>query len=62
VAIRHADLWGSRDQFITKIYQDIWERKLPVNFFQPILIDHPLSMDGGDLLDVYGALFQENES
>ncbi|MCH5550779.1 hypothetical protein L6227_15985 [Pseudomonas syringae pv. syringae] len=62
VAIRYAKRWGSRDQFIAKIYQDIWERKLPVNFFRPILIDRPLSTDGGDLLEAYGTLFQEKES
>lgn len=62
VAIRYAERWGRRDQFISKIYQDIWERKLPANFFKPILIDHPLSTDDGDLLKVYGALFQEKES
>ena len=62
VAIRYAERWGARDQFIARIYQDIWERKLLINFFKPILIDHPLSLDGGDLLAVYGALFREKES
>jgi hypothetical protein len=62
LAIKYAERWGRRDQFISKIYQDIWERKLPINFFKPILIDHPLSTDDGDLLKVYGTLFQEKES
>ncbi|WP_248799653.1 hypothetical protein [Pseudomonas sp. MWU13-2105] len=62
VAIRYAKRWGSRDQFIAKIYQDIWGRRLPVDFFKPILIDHPFSKDDGDLLKAYGALFQEKES
>lgn len=62
VAIRHAKLWGHRDQFIAKIYQDIWDRKLVVNFLQPILIDRPLSTEGGDLLEVFSELFQETAS
>lgn len=62
VAERYASRHGARDQFIAKIYQDIWERKLAVSFFKPILIDHPLSTDAGDLLNVFGALFQEQES
>ncbi|MCP2024270.1 UNVERIFIED_ORG: hypothetical protein J2Y76_005185 [Pseudomonas reinekei] len=61
IAIQYGARWGNRDQFLAKIYQDIWERKLPVNFFKPILIDHPLHTDGGDLLTVYGAFFQELE-
>lgn len=61
LAIGYAHRWarGSRDQFIAKIYQDIWQRKLPVNFFEPILIDNPLSTDGTDLLVAYRALFRE---
>lgn len=58
VAIRYAKCWASRDQFIAKIYQDIWQRKLLVNFLKPILIDQPLDMEGGDLLQIYASLFQ----
>ncbi|AKA83568.1 hypothetical protein VO64_3022 [Pseudomonas synxantha] len=49
--------WGRRDLFLTKIYKDIWERKLPVSLFDPILIDHPLVTDAPDVLRVYSSLF-----
>lgn len=49
--------WGAPSQFTARFYQDIWERRLKVNFFQPILIDHPLETEGGDLLQVYDSLF-----
>ncbi|MFV3368846.1 hypothetical protein ACNFH5_11815 [Pseudomonas sp. NY15435] len=62
VAIKYGAHWGSRDQFLAKIYQDIWERKLPVNFFKPILIDHPLCCERKDLFSVYGELFEEFEA
>jgi hypothetical protein len=62
VAIEYAKRWGNRDQFIAMIYRDIWERKLPVDFFRPILIDQPFTPDGGDLLEVYGSLFLERDS
>lgn len=58
---RYGARWGKRGQFIARLYQDIWERKLPVNFFKPILIDHPLNTDGGDLLAAYDSFFQEVE-
>lgn len=57
LAINYAKKWGSLDQFIAKFYQDIWSRKIPVNFFKPILIDHVLSTDGGDLLKEFGTIF-----
>jgi len=60
VAIKYGARWGKRDQFIARIYQDIWNRKLSLNFFSPILIDHPLSTDGGDLFSIYGSLFEES--
>lgn len=62
VALEYGARWGAPDQFIARIYQDIWERRLIVNFLKPFLIDHPLDTDGGDLLDVYGSLFQEQAS
>lgn len=62
IALEYGRHWGSPDQFIARIYQDIWERRLPVNFFKPFLIDHPLETDGGDLLEVYGRLFEEHDS
>ena len=60
VAIKYGARWGFRDQFIARFYQDIWDRKLSVNFFNPIHIDHPVSTDGGDLFSVYGSLFEES--
>lgn len=59
VAISYGNRWGARDEFITRIYQDIWERKLRVNLFEPILIDHPLNTEDKDVLDVYGECFLE---
>ncbi len=59
VAISYGKRWGARDEFITRIYQDIWERKLRVNLFEPILIDHPLNTEDKDVLDVYGECFLE---
>ncbi|ENL6833776.1 transposase [Pseudomonas aeruginosa] len=60
VAIRYGARWGARDKFLSKIYKDIWERKLLVDLFRPILIDHPLEMQSRDALDVYGHLFSES--
>lgn len=62
VALDYGKRWGSPDQFIARIYQDIWDRRLAVDFSKPILIDHPLETDGDDLLEVYSSLFQEHES
>lgn len=62
VAIQYGARWGFRDQFLARIYQDIWNRKLAVNLFKPILIDHPLSRSEQDLLSVYGGLFEEFEA
>ncbi|MCY1461723.1 hypothetical protein D9M71_794070 [compost metagenome] len=61
VAIEYGARWGFRDQFIAKIYQDIWDRKLLIDFTEPILIDHPFSVSGGDLLTVHGSLFEESD-
>lgn len=54
--------WGDPRQFTARFYQDIWEGRLKVNFFQPILIDQPLETQGGDPLQVYGSLFEEKSS
>jgi hypothetical protein len=62
IALEYGARWGARDQFIARIYQDIWERRLLVNFFKPILIDHPFETEGGDLLEAYGCLFEERAS
>ncbi|WP_236043006.1 hypothetical protein [Pseudomonas arcuscaelestis] len=62
VAKQYAADWGTRDQFICKIYQDIWHRHLPVSLLDPILIDQPLSTSGPDALSVYASLFEESAS
>lgn len=62
VTRKYGERWGKRDQFIARFYQDIWERKLPINFFKPILIDHALSIEGGDLLAAYSSWFEESDS
>jgi hypothetical protein len=59
VAIEYGARWGFRDQFIAKIYQLIWDRKLQVDFSEPILIDRPLITGGCDLLQEFGSLFEE---
>lgn len=57
VALKYGKRWGRRDLFLTKIYKDIWDRKLPVSLFDPILIDHPLVTDAPDVLQIYGSLY-----
>ncbi|MHB9359616.1 PDDEXK family nuclease [Pseudomonas amygdali pv. morsprunorum] len=57
VALMYGQRWGRRDLFLTKIYKDIWERKLSVSLFDPVLIDHPLVTDAPDVLQVYSSLF-----
>lgn len=59
VAIEHSARWGFRDQFIAKIYQDIWDRRLLVDFSEPILIDRPLVTGGCDLLQEFASFFDE---
>ncbi|AVX92657.1 transposase (plasmid) [Pseudomonas koreensis] len=59
VAIEYGARWGLRDQFIAKIYQDIWDRKLLVDFSEPILIDRPLVTGGCDLLHEFKSFFEE---
>lgn len=59
MAIDYGTRWGFRDQFIAKIYQLIWDRKLQVDFSEPILIDRPLITGGCDLLQEFGSLFEE---
>ncbi|MNJ64833.1 hypothetical protein D3C77_608140 [compost metagenome] len=59
VAIEYSARWGLRDQFIAKIYQDIWDRRLLVDFSEPILIDRPLVTGGCDLLQEFCSLFKE---
>lgn len=58
VASRYSSRWGCRDQFIAKIYQDIWHRKLLIDFEEPILIDRPLIAEGCDLLQALGSFFE----
>lgn len=59
VAIEHGARWGFRDQFIAKIYQDIWDRKLLIDFNESILIDRPLVTGGCDLLQEFSSLFEK---
>ncbi|MCY1444682.1 hypothetical protein D9M71_611660 [compost metagenome] len=59
--VEYGKRWGKREQFIARFYQDVWNRKLAVNLFEPLLIDHPLSSECQDLLSVYGMLFEESE-
>lgn len=59
MAIEHSARWGFRDQFIAKIYQDIWDRKLLVDLNEPILIDRPLITGGRDLLQEFSSFFEE---
>ncbi|WP_010222742.1 hypothetical protein [Pseudomonas donghuensis] len=59
VAIEYSARWGLRDQFIAKIYQDIWDRRLLVDFSEPILIDRPLVTGGCDLLQEFSSFFEE---
>ncbi|WP_150728285.1 transposase [Pseudomonas fluorescens] len=61
IAIKYGARWGFRDQFLARIYQDIWNRDLLVSLFEPILIDHPLNSEERDLLSIYGSLFEEVE-
>lgn len=60
VAIQYSKKWGFRDQFISKIYRDIWDRKLLVNLFEPVRIDHALESQVVDALDLYKYLFAED--
>lgn len=59
VAIEHSARWGFRDQFIARIYQDIWDRKILVDFNEAILIDRPLITGGCDLLQEFASFFEE---
>lgn len=59
VAIDYAKRWGSRDQFIARIYQDIWFRRLKVNMFKPVLIDRPSELEEVEVHSVYASYFAE---
>ncbi|MBD9428253.1 hypothetical protein IB232_23230 [Pseudomonas sp. PDM15] len=59
LAIDYGVRWGLRDQFIARIYQDIWDRKLAVDLYKPVLIDHPLNHEERDILVAYNDLFEE---
>lgn len=58
LAIQYGSRWGCRDQFIARVYQDIWDRKLAVDLFKPILIDHPFNHEEKDLLVACSDLFE----
>ena len=44
---------------LTCFYQSIWQRRLRVDLFRPILVDRPLHPEERDVLDVYAKLFRE---
>ncbi len=58
---RYSSHWGRQHEFLARLYQNIWERKLPVDMFSPILIDSPFSINFEDALDHYAHLFREME-
>ncbi|MBD1601840.1 hypothetical protein, partial [Pseudomonas typographi] len=58
-AINYGNKWGHRDQFIARIYQDIWNRVLPVDLFQYIQIDKPLGRVRCEVIDHYRNFFSE---
>ncbi|MFJ4257480.1 hypothetical protein ACIP01_11115 [Pseudomonas monteilii] len=59
VAITYGKKWGHRDQFLTRIYQDIWSRRLKVDMFQPIQINRPSQIEDVDIHLVYENYFSE---
>lgn len=59
VVEKFSSCWGKRHEFLARVYQNIWERNLPVDLFAPILIDSPLSIEPRDALEVYAPLFAE---
>jgi len=58
-AINYGNKWGHRDQFIARIYQDIWNRAMPVDLFQYIQIDQPLGQARCEVIDHYRSFFSE---
>lgn len=58
-AITYGNKWGHRDQFIARIYQDIWNRALPVDLFQYIQIDQPLGEARYEIIDHYRGFFSD---
>lgn len=59
---RYSSRWGRQHEFLARLYQSIWERKLLVDMFSPILIDSPFSTEFKDALDHYEHFFTEVES
>lgn len=57
VAKRYSDKWGRADQFIAKIYQDIWSRELRVDLHKPVLIDRSLEREKMDIFSEYSGFF-----
>ncbi|WP_455925923.1 hypothetical protein [Pseudomonas putida] len=47
------------DQFRGAFYRLIWNRKLRLNLFQPIVIDNPMELETKSPLDVYNNFFSE---
>lgn len=59
IVVRYASKWGARDQFLGRIFQSIWYRKLQVDLFKPLLIDRPFFPQTRDLLIEYRDLYAE---
>jgi len=49
--------WARQD-FQAVLYRAIWERRIRVDLFQPVLINRPLKPETRDVLEVYGSWFK----
>lgn len=47
-----------RKPILTCFYQAIWQRRIRVDLFRPVLIDRPLHPETRDVLEVYAKLFR----
>ena len=48
----------TRQDFQAVLYQAIWERRIRVDLFRPVLINRPLKPEKRDVLEVYGSWFK----
>lgn len=48
----------ARQEFQAVLYQAIWERRIRVDLFRPVLINRPLKPETRDVLEVYGSWFK----
>lgn len=58
--VRKFELKGkySPEESISVLYQSIWQRKLRIDLFQPILVDRPLKLEKKDVFEVYSDFFR----